>query len=404
MDELAGMTTGQRVRYFRQRAGMTRAVLGGLVGRSDEWVKAVETDRLLTPRIPLLLRLAEVLKVDDLAQLTGEQKLSTAGFTKPAHEALPEVAEALETYPVLTSGMTPVSAADLAERVTQLWDVWHGMKRQRTAIARFLPNLLQDAQIATRLLDGADYRSAQRSLAQICHLTQLFLSYQSVPELSHLVADRAFTAAQEADDPRAMAAAAWYLNHYFRAAGERYETRVKIVTDTAQLVRPDEATDDRALWGLLQLAAATGYAKIGQEGNAWRYWDAADRAARSLPDGYVHPYLIFGTGMVEAYAITLNTDLVHGREAIRAADRSNPATMPSVTRRSFHSIETARAYHLQHEPVAVVHLLHKAYDESPDTARFNGFARSAVTELLHRGGNTIRADVDDLARKFDITV
>ncbi|MGH4015166.1 MAG: helix-turn-helix domain-containing protein [Pseudonocardiaceae bacterium] len=42
MDDLAGMTTGQRVRHFRQRAGMTRPVLGGLVGRSDEWVKAVE--------------------------------------------------------------------------------------------------------------------------------------------------------------------------------------------------------------------------------------------------------------------------------------------------------------------------------------------------------------------------
>jgi transcriptional regulator with XRE-family HTH domain len=396
------MTTGQRVRYFRERAGMTRPVLGGLVGRSAEWVKAVENDRLMTPRIPLLLRLAEVLQVDDLAQLTGELKLTTAAFTKPAHEALPTVAEALETYPVLTGDVTPVSATALAERVVQLWSVWHGTKRQRTAIAGFLPDLLQDAQIAIRLLDGADRRSAQRSLAQICHLTQLFLSYQSVPELSHLVADRAFTAAQEADDPHAMAAAAWYLNHYFRAAGERYEARVKVVTDTARLLRPDESTEALALWGLLQLAAATGYAKIGQEGNAWRYWDAADRAARSLPDGYVHPYLIFGTGMVDAYAITLHTDLMHEREALRAADRSDPTTMPSVTRRSFHSIETARAYHLHREPVAMVHLLRKAYDESPDTARFNGFARSAVTELLHHRGNTIRAEVDDLARKFDI--
>ncbi|MGH3754537.1 MAG: hypothetical protein ACRDRP_17925 [Pseudonocardiaceae bacterium] len=82
------------------------------------------------------------------------------------------------------------------------------------------------------------------------------------------------------------------------------------------------------------MAAALSYAKIGQEGSAWHHWDAAHRAARSLPDGYVHPYLIFGTGMVDAYAITLHTDLMHGREAIRAADQSNPATMPSVTRRS----------------------------------------------------------------------
>ena len=402
MDDLAGMTTGQRVRHFRERAGMSRPVLGGLVGRSDEWVKAVETDRLLTPRIPLLLRLAEVLQVDDLAQLTGEQKLTSAAFTKPAHEALPQVAEALATYPILTSGITPVAASTLTERVTQLWGLWHGVKRQKTAIASFLPDLLRDMQVAIRLLDGADRRTAWCALTQTYHLTQLFLSWQGVPELSRASADRAFLAAQEADDPRAMASAAWYLNHNFRAAGERHEARVKLVTDTTRLLRPDEATEDRALWGLLQLAAALSYAKIGQEGNAWHHWDAAYRAARALPEGYVHPYLIFGTGMVDAYAITLHADLMHGREAIRAADRSDPATMPSVTRRSFHSIETARAYYLRREPVATLHLLRKAYDESPDTARFNGFARSAVTEFLHRRGNTMRAEVDDLARKLDL--
>ena len=218
-----------------------------------------------------------------------------------------------------------------------------------------------------------------------------------------MTADRALLAAQESDDPCAIAGASWYLNHNFRAAGESHEAHLKLVTEATQLLRPEENTEDRALGGLLQLAAALSYAKIGQEGSAWHHWDAAHRAARSLPDGYVHPYLIFGTGMVNAYAITLHTDLMHGRKDIRAADRSNPATMPSVTRRSFHSIETARAYHLQREPVATVHLLHKAYDESPDTARFNGFARSAVTELLYRCGSNVRADVAELARKFDIT-
>jgi Helix-turn-helix domain len=49
MDDIEGRSTGQRILYFRARAGMTRAVLGGLVGRSAEWVKAVESGRLLTP-------------------------------------------------------------------------------------------------------------------------------------------------------------------------------------------------------------------------------------------------------------------------------------------------------------------------------------------------------------------
>ena len=402
MDELAGITTGQRVRHFRRRAGMTRAVLGGLVGRSDEWVKAVETDRLQTPRLPLLLRLAEVLKVDDLAQLTGEQKLITATFTKSVHEALPQVARALATYPVLTSRMTPVSAADLGDRVTQLWNLWHGTKRQRTAISGFLPDLLRDAQIATRLLDGADRRSAQRSLAQIYHLAQLFLCFQPVPELIHVTGDRAFTAAQNADDPHAIAVAAWYLNHIFRSAGQQHEERVQLVTDAAQLLRPETEVEDRALWGLLQLAAALSYAKIGQEGDAWHYWDAASRAASALPNGYSHPFMIFGMGMVNAYAITINADLMHEREVIRTADRLDLSHMPSATRRSVHYIETARAYHQRREPVATVHFLRKAYDESPDTVQFNLFTRSAVPALRAHGGSTIRDEVDDLARKLDL--
>jgi transcriptional regulator with XRE-family HTH domain len=402
VDDLEGMSTGQRVRYFRQRVGMTRPVLGGLVGRSAEWIKAVESDRLLTPRLPLLVRLAEVLEVDDLARLTGEQRLTTATYTRGAHEALPTVARALATYPVLTSGAEPVPAADLAERVTQAWGLWHGTKRHRTAIGGLLPGLLQEAQTSTRLLDGAERRSALRSLAQTYHLVQLFLSFQPVPELVTLTGDRAFIAAQHADDPHAMAVAAWYLNHMFRDANQQHEARVQLATDAAALLSPERDTESRALWGLLQLAIALSHAKIGRDGDAWRAWDEADRAARALPSGYVHPWLMFGRGMVDAYAVTMNADLVQSREATRAADRLDLAAMPSATRRSFHTIETARAYQQRREPVATVHLLRKAYDESPDTVRFNLFARSTVTELRERGGATVRADVQDLARKLDV--
>ena len=71
----------------------------------------------------------------------------------------------------------------------------------------------------------------------------------------------------------------------------------------------------------MQLAVALSHAKIGHEGDAWRSWDEADRAAQALPNGYVHPWLLFGRGMVDAYAITMNTNLVQSRDAIRAADR-----------------------------------------------------------------------------------
>ncbi|MGH3714209.1 MAG: helix-turn-helix domain-containing protein [Micromonosporaceae bacterium] len=392
---------GDRLRRYRQRAGMTRPVLGGLVGRSAEWVKALETGRLQTPRLPLLIRLAQLLGVDDLADLTGEQRIAAASYLKPAHEATPEIARALTAYQ-LAGSAEPVPAGELTRRLAQAWQLWHGSRTHRTNIAAFLPGLLHDTQASARLLDGEDRRDAQRLLAQTYHLAQLFLSFQPFPELIYLTGDRAMSAAQGADDPHAIAAAAWYVNHVYRDAGERHEARVELATQAAALLTPDRGPADLASWGLLQLAVALSYAKAGQDGAAWRHWDMASQAATALGGDYSHPWLIFGRGMVDAYAITMHSDLMRPGEAVRQADQTEIAAVPSATRRSFHLIETARAYSLRREPAATVYLLRRAYDESPDTIRFNLFSRSEVGELLHAGSSTVRDDVRDLAEKLDI--
>ena len=82
MDPRPNLTVGQRIRLRRERVGMTRPVLGGLVGRSWQWVRAVESGAILLPRLPMLLRLAEVLGVTNLADLTGDQSLPVASVTR----------------------------------------------------------------------------------------------------------------------------------------------------------------------------------------------------------------------------------------------------------------------------------------------------------------------------------
>jgi transcriptional regulator with XRE-family HTH domain len=403
MADNSAMPFGERLRRHRQRAGMSRPVLGGLVGKSGEWVKALESGRLLTPRLPLLLRLVEVLNVTDLAELTGDERLSAATYTKNAHEQLSGVAQALATYTIIGDD-SPVDIAGLQARVRQLWELWHGARRHRTAVAGLLPTVLHDARNTVRRAEGHDRRRALATEAQVYQLTQLFLSFQPVPELVALTSDRAMMAAQNADDPVAMAAAGWYANHRFRDAGEQQEARTQLALDTARLLNPERGTDELALWGLLHLAIALSYAKVGHEGNAWRYWDDADRAARALGDGYAHPWLMFGRGMVDAYAVTMLTDLTHGGEAVRRADRLDLDTIPSATRRSFHLIETARAYHQRREYVACVHLLRRAYNEAPDTSRFNIFTRSATFDLVERGGSTVRHEALELAHNLGVVV
>ncbi|MEW2606234.1 helix-turn-helix transcriptional regulator [Streptomyces sp. NPDC047916] len=396
-------TFGQQVRRARERNGQTRAVVGGLVGRSEGWVKAIENGRLQTPRLPLLLRLADVLGVSDIAELTGNERLSAATYTKAAHDALPAVRAALTTYRFTGTDDEPGRATELLTRVREAWRLWHGGGSHRTRVAVVLPDLLGDLQYAARALEGPDRRRVLVGLSEAYHLAQLYLAFQPAPELVMLTGDRSMSAAQDADSPHAIAAAAWYMNHVFRDTGERHEARVDLAMKAADLLRPDGNREDLARWGLLHLAAALSYAKVGQRGNAERFWDQADDAATRLGGTYAHPYLIFGRGMVDAYAVTMNADLMRGGEAVQVANRIDVGAMPSATRRAFHLIEAARAYSLQGEQVAVVHLLKKALEISPETARFNLFARSALTELDATSHGVIRDDVRYLRAQLGVS-
>ncbi|GAB2800212.1 hypothetical protein GCM10027091_34950 [Streptomyces daliensis] len=364
-------------------------------------MKAIENGRLQVPRLPLLLHLADVLGVRDLADLTGDDRVTAASATKGAHAALPAVSAALTDYRLSSAGEVPQSADELSRRVTHAWAVWHGSGQHRSRVAEVLPNLLADAQHSARALDGADRRRALIALAETYHLAQLYLSFQPAPELVMLTGDRAMAAAQDADSPRAMAAAAWYMNHVFRDAGERHEARVDLAMKAADLLRPGHAPEDLARWGMLHLAAALSYAKVGRRGDAERFWERADDAARRLGDGYTHPYLIFGRDMVDAYAVTMRADLVQPGAAVQAANAVTVDNMPSATRRSFHEIEMARAYALRGEKVAVLHLLKRAFAHSPETIRYNLFAQATLRETPDTG--VVRDDLRYLRSQLGIT-
>lgn len=90
---------GQRMQILRTRRGMSRTVLAGLLGKSPSWVKQVEGGRLQMPKLPMVLRIAEALRVRDLSELTGDQSRAIALFTGPGHARLPHVRAALNAFP-----------------------------------------------------------------------------------------------------------------------------------------------------------------------------------------------------------------------------------------------------------------------------------------------------------------
>jgi transcriptional regulator with XRE-family HTH domain len=399
------MPFGQRLRLLRERAGKSRPVLGGLVGRSAEWVKALESGRLQQPRLPMLIRLAEVLGVEDLAELTGGQEtMRVRTFTIGEHPAVPAIGEVVQRYSIRRGGGEPVEVGALRARVADAWRCWHSSPTRRTDVGELLPPLLTDCQDAAASAEGADRRAAHAVLADAYHLTQHALVNAAAPELLWLTVDRAMGAAQVADDPLTLAGGAWTVGMMLRSTG-RTDEALQLVHDAADVLEPqleDGSDDSLAMWGALQLHGAVTAARAGADGDAWAHWDRAAGAARRLPAGYAHPWTMFGTANVDLTGVSLTVDLWRSREALRRAESIDPDTTPSRERRGRLYVEMARGYRVADDKVAAAKLLLLACDEGVDSVRYSPAARAIVDELVDDPPPVIRADVRVLTGRLGL--
>ncbi|MEU5847416.1 helix-turn-helix domain-containing protein [Saccharopolyspora shandongensis] len=399
------LPVGTRIRQARERAGMSRPVLAGLVDRSAEWLKAVESGRLQTPKLHMLTKLAEALGISDLAELTGNgEAVSISRYAVgPAHGALNEVRAALMDYR-LSSDTRPVNLAHLRERLVAAWDLRHSSPDHRTKVGAILPGLIRDAQRAVRSRWGEERRDARRVLAGVYQLADFYVAYQPAPELVWLVADRAVTEGQDADDPYAMAAGAWALVQALRESG-RWDEAISVAHDGAAQLEPylESAPDDwRGMVGALRAENALTYARKGRHGEAWRYWESAYEIARKLGPSYRHIQSSFSLAIMHANALSLGVDLRRSGEALKAARELDPNQIVSVPRRSRHLIEVARAYAQHDESASVLEILARAERTAPETVRFNGWARDLTLKLRDQPPTGERAAVRELARRVGV--
>ncbi|WP_281248935.1 helix-turn-helix domain-containing protein [Lentzea fradiae] len=399
----AHTTTGQRIKSARERVGMSRPVLGGLVDRSAEWVKAVENGRLQAPRLPMLLRIAHALGVQDLADFTGDgHAVPVSVFAGERHMALTAVQAALTDYR-LPGEVPPPDVTHLVVRLEQAWQVRHASPDHRTQLGLLLPDLIRDAQRAVRVIRGEERRDARRVLAGVYRLADFYCAYQPAPELVWLVTDRAMHEAMEADDPLAIAGGAWAKVQVLRDAG-RWDEALDVAAFGAREIEPylHSGDDWRGMWGALQAEVAYVHARRGRYGQSWEAWGLADRVARELPVGYRHTQSSFSRPVMSAHATTLGVELRRPAEALRSADQINPDTIASVPRRARHLIEVARAHDQRGERHAVWALLHHSERTAPETIKYNGFARDMLLGLRRNPPTGLRQDVHELCERVGI--
>ncbi|MFI1161460.1 helix-turn-helix domain-containing protein [Streptomyces sioyaensis] len=392
---------GQRMQILRTRRGMSRNVLAGLLGKSPSWVKQVEGGRLQMPKLPMVLRIAEALRVRGLSDLTGDQSMAVAMFTGPGHARLPHVRSALNTCPLTTRCEAP-APEHLRERLVRAWAARHSAPHHRDVIGALLPDLIQEAQLAVLQADSAsERRTSQRILSEVYSLSQFFLAYQPDVSLLWRVVERGMVAAQESEDPHAIGVAAWLATQAHRDSGHaHFDAADAVNLETLRFLEPllpDAGSDVLAITGALQFEAGYTAARRGDTGTAWRYWDVARAMAERLPADYFHPVTSFSRAVMGAHAVTVAVELHAGPESVRQAAAADTTTLPSRPRRARHRIEEARGYQLDGQAEAALAALGKAYEAAPETVRYNGYARRIVLEEADSKNPAQRRRASELA-------
>jgi transcriptional regulator with XRE-family HTH domain len=397
---------GQRLQILRTRKGLTRDQLGGLLGRSGSWVKGVEIGRLRTPKLEVILRIAEVLRVRDLSDLTGDQSVHVDLFTGPGHPRLAAVKAAVDAFPLTTRQEAP-PAAHLRARLARAWAARHSAPNHRDVIGALLPELIRDAQLAVRQADsGTDRRAAQAALAEVYSLAQFFVAYQPDAALLWRVAERGLIAAQESEDPHAIGVAAWLAAQAHRDSGPAHFDSADVVNlETLAFLEPllpDADEDVLAIAGALTFEAGYTAARRGETGTAWRYWDQARAMADRLPESYYHPVTSFSRAIIGAHAVTIAVELHAGGESVRQAAAADSQTIPSRPRRARHRIEQARGYQLDGQPDVALATLAQAHEAAPETIRYNGYAKRIILEETEAKSPARRRRASELAVKLDM--
>lgn len=400
------LSMGERIRVLREQRGMSRPVLAGLCGRGPDWLKKIETgDRELRSHT-LLLRLATALRVDDVAVITGPQAAaSTVNTGRLYHPAVPAIWAAVMARTRATAADAP-NVTVLQRRADDAWHLWHLSGHNRTEVGGLLPRLITDAEAAVRASEAPGRRRALVALSDVYRLAGQATAYVAPAELAWVLADRAMTAAQDADDPTAIGAAAWNLANILRETAYPDEA-LQTVTDAAALLRPhlDDGSDDlRGVYGALQLHAAVTAAREGRDGDAWRFWGAGHDVARRLPNGYVHASTVFGQPNVAFHEVSVAMDLRASGRALALAGAIDPDTMPSVERRSRLWVEVARGYMQQHDHAAALGVMDKAYGISPETVSFTPSARIIAADLWRTAGRGQRQQAARLAKRIGVAV
>ncbi|MEU3218615.1 helix-turn-helix transcriptional regulator [Streptomyces sp. NPDC006971] len=402
------MTTGERIRYYRTKAGKSQAALAGLVGRSEDWLSKVERNVIGIDSLSMLIRIARELNLDNVADLVGSAiDLSLVGG--PEHPSVPAIRRALNAPPShLGLGLPgdPYTAPQLAERVAEAWGIYENETERYAPVGSMLPGLLAEAYATLRTTSGEQELDATRALVSLLHLHQVFLRRVGERKLSLRAADRAMQIADDTGDPALIAASAWNVCGILTSSGEVADS-LDLACSTIGHCRPDDnATPEHlSAYGALHLAAVIAAVRDSKAPTAWDLLTQANSVARRLGTDRNDFHTSFGPTNVAMHGVHLAAEEGDAAEALRLADDvevPEPGGVLPLERTTRYLVEVMHAHRLTGDDFGTLYMLKQIMEASPEEIRYFPLVREAVQSLLKRPRPQMRADVHRIAKHVGV--
>ncbi|WP_216216736.1 helix-turn-helix domain-containing protein [Amycolatopsis aidingensis] len=398
---ISELTLGRKIELMRRRRGLSRQALAALVGYSAEWLRQVEKDQRRPDKLSALLRVADVLRVDDVASFLG---VTTATPTAGPDPRTASAAIRKALFGMTGPGDGGTEQATVTDQLRTAWSDWRDARWRYSVLQHRLPWLLTAASALAGPATGRDAVAQHRAVAEVHRLAAAFLSQVNDLPLALLTAERAVASAAQTGDPAVHAACEGGLAAVLLRLG-RIQESADLCRTAAGRLGTDTPSGPRsavATWGAVHLTAATVSAAAGEQLTAYELLDRARAAAARLPSEDTVPGCScgdFGRAAVDVQGICLEVILGHTRRALRTAARVDLAEAEFRSTRSRYYLTLARAHARQRDAAAATFALLRTERVSPEEVVFNSEARDLIQLVLRQDDATVRHEMWRLAER-----
>lgn len=393
------LSIGSRIELRRRHQHLSRRVVAELVGRSEEWLRLIETDKLRLDSIRTILRLAEVLQIQDYRELIDYPLLRPHERSDNAPDVLERFAPALIDHPSTTRPTAFESQEsslphDLIEKETQRCEtVWSKSAQRYEILTAQLPHLISSCRQTYWRHRTPEIR---QTLIRIYCLTSRILHRLNVSQLAAVASDRALMLAHFTDNPLHVAVSGWHWAFSLLALQQDRRCGEFALAISKTVERASPAADSIVLYGALQLLAARSLAASDPSATK-RYLARLQHLAQSTDTDRTVAGIIFGEREIEMTRIEIALSYGDFDGAVNIARNLTEPQDLAFDHGARYFIALAAAFAGRHEMVAATLALVQAAEVYPEELRYNRSAHSVLRRIIEHDDCFLSAKVATLA-------